>query len=239
VTESDPNGTGTHGAPLLDRREFLWTAGGGVVVLFLAGDSAAQGYGRRPPVEFNAFLRVGADGRVTCFTGKIEMGQGIVTSLAQMLADELDVDLESVDMVMGDTDLCPWDMGTFGSLTTRQFGPQMLAAAAEARAVLLELAASRLELAPDRLRVERGVVSDSQDPTRSASQSPRLPPGCASWVDPRPGGTAARRSPARLYSRGTSACLECCAPGSSGPPRTGPSSSTSTPPPPARWRGFK
>ncbi len=61
------------------------------------------------------------------------MGQGVITSLAQMLADELDVPLDSVDMVMGDTDLCPWDMGTFGSMTTRFFGPPLRAAAAEAR----------------------------------------------------------------------------------------------------------
>ena len=89
------------------------------------------------PTDFNAFLRIGEDGRVTCFTGKIEMGQGIVTSLAQMLADELSVPLEQVDMVMGDTDLCPWDMGTFGSMTTRFFGPPLRAAAAEAQNVLL------------------------------------------------------------------------------------------------------
>ena len=74
------------------------------------------------------------DGRVTGFTGKVEYGQGVITSLAQMLAEELDVPLKSVDMVMGDTDLCPWDRGTFGSMTTRFFGPPFRAAAAEARA---------------------------------------------------------------------------------------------------------
>ncbi len=73
------------------------------------------------------------------------MGQGIITSLAQMLADELSVPLDHVDMVMGDTDLCPWDMGTFGSLSTRMFGPPLRAAGAEARTVLMELAAERLE----------------------------------------------------------------------------------------------
>lgn len=56
---------------------------------------------------------------MSCFTGKIEMGQGVITSLAQMLAEELNISLDSVDMVMGDRDLCPWDMGTFGSMTTR------------------------------------------------------------------------------------------------------------------------
>ena len=85
------------------------------------------------PTDFNAFLRIGEDGRVTCFTGKIEMGQGVITSLPQMLAEELDTPLDTVDIVMGDTDLCPWDMGTFGSMTTRMFGPALRAAAAEAK----------------------------------------------------------------------------------------------------------
>ena len=124
--------------------------GGGIIIFFSAGDLTAQE--RRPPgyqdlpTDFNAFLRIGADGRVTCFTGKIEMGQGIVTSLAQMLADELDVPLDAVDMAMGDTDLCPWDMGTFGSRTTRFFGPPLREAAAEARAILIQLASEHLHL---------------------------------------------------------------------------------------------
>ncbi|NIM15485.1 MAG: molybdopterin-dependent oxidoreductase, partial [Candidatus Aminicenantes bacterium] len=85
------------------------------------------------PTDFNAYLRIGEDGRVSCFSGKIEMGQGVITSLAQMLAEELDVPLDIVDMVMGDTDQCPWDMGTFGSLSTKYFGPPLRQAAAEAR----------------------------------------------------------------------------------------------------------
>ena len=72
----------------------------------------------KPPTDFNAFLRIGEDGRVTCFTGKIEMGQGAHTSIPQMLAEELDVDVDSIDLVMGDTDLCPFDQGTWGSMTT-------------------------------------------------------------------------------------------------------------------------
>ena len=64
------------------------------------------------------------------------MGQGVVTSLAQMAADELAVPLDSVDMVMGDTALCPFDNGTYGSMSTRFFGPALRAAAAEAKAVL-------------------------------------------------------------------------------------------------------
>jgi nicotinate dehydrogenase subunit B len=154
----------------LSRREFLKLFGGGIVVFYSVGDSLALQEERRrrggvpePPADFNAYLLVRADGRVTGFTGKIEMGQGPITSLAQELADELDVSFDSVEMVMGDTDLCPWDMGTFGSMTTRFFGPALRAAAAEARAVLIELAADRLKLPADRLRVKDGVVFDSKN----------------------------------------------------------------------------
>ncbi len=151
----------------LSRREFLKVVGGGIIVFFSVGESTAQE--RRPPGyqglpgDFNAFLRIGANGRVTCFTGKIEMGQGIVTSLAQMLADELDVPLDSVDMVMGDTDLCPWDMGTFGSMSTRFFGPPLREAAGEARAILIGLASERLHLNESQLTVKEGVVVDKNN----------------------------------------------------------------------------
>ena len=145
------------------RREFLKIGGSGIFVFFTLGPSAllAQGHSSsRPglPDDFNAFLRIGEDGSVSCFTGKIEMGQGVVTSLAQMLADELDVSLDTVRMVMGDTDLCPWDMGTFGSRTTRFFGPPLREAGAQARSVLLELAAERLDAPVESLRTENGVV---------------------------------------------------------------------------------
>ena len=100
---------------------------------------------------------------MTCFTGKIEMGQGIITSLAQMLAEEMDVALDSVDMVMGDTDLCPWDAGTYGSMSTRFFGPPLRAAGAEAKAVLLELASEQLGRPIGQLVVEDGVVFDRMD----------------------------------------------------------------------------
>ena len=82
----------------VSRRDFLEFFGGGIVVTVSANDllalqeaPAPRRYGRRLPDDFNAFLRIGENGRVSCFTGKIEMGQGAVTSLAQMLADELEV----------------------------------------------------------------------------------------------------------------------------------------------------
>lgn len=146
----------------VSRRQFLKTFGGGIFIFMTVGGMPAWAQERRGrpslPTDFNAFLRIGEDGRVACYTGKIEMGQGVVTSLAQMLAEELDVALESVDMVMGDTDLCPWDMGTFGSMSTRFFGPPLRAAGAEARQVLLELGAEHLNLPADQLMVENGVI---------------------------------------------------------------------------------
>ncbi|MCK5280528.1 MAG: molybdopterin-dependent oxidoreductase, partial [Cyclobacteriaceae bacterium] len=132
----------------MSRRSFLKRFGGGVVIAVALSDfELVEGaVNQQYPSDLNAYLRVGEDGRVSCFTGKIEMGQGVITSLAQMMAEELDVTLSSVDMVMGDTDLCPYDRGTWGSLTTRMFGPALRSAAAEARAVLLQMASEQMNL---------------------------------------------------------------------------------------------
>ncbi|UCE47332.1 MAG: xanthine dehydrogenase family protein molybdopterin-binding subunit, partial [Phycisphaerales bacterium] len=151
----------------VSRRDFLKGLGGGIVILFAVDDPTATGQGRkgkRP--DFNAYLRIGEDGRVTCFTGKIEMGQGPITSLAQSLADELDVSLDSVDMVMGDTGRCPFAGGTGGSTTTPRHGPILRAAGAEARAVLIGLAAVRLNVPKERLAVKEGVIYDKTRKSR-------------------------------------------------------------------------
>jgi nicotinate dehydrogenase subunit B len=153
----------------LDRRDFIKHLGGGIIILFSAAEfpllhGMAIPSEQRPQPDWNAYLMVGEDGRVSCFTGKIEMGQGVITSLAMELADELDVSLNNVYMVMGDTDLCPWDAGTWGSLTTRAFGPLLRAAGAEARAILLEMASKSLKSPIDRLAVKEGVVYDIKKP---------------------------------------------------------------------------
>jgi nicotinate dehydrogenase subunit B len=152
----------------LDRRDFIRLLGGGIIVLFNADLSDLLGQETRTrgyPTDFNAYLRIAGDGRVTIYSGKIEMGQGVVTSLAQMAADELAVPLDSIDMVMGDTALCPFDNGTYGSMSTRFFGPALRAAAAEAKAVLLTLASEHLKTPPNALRVEDGVVFLASDRT--------------------------------------------------------------------------
>jgi isoquinoline 1-oxidoreductase len=162
----------------LSRRGFLQRTGSGIFVFFSAGSAAplasSEGPGRIPepqgyPKDWGAYLRIGEDGRVTCLVGKVELGQGSMTALPQLLAEELDVALEAVDVVMGDTDLCPWDMGTFGSLSIRHFGPVLRAAAAEARGVLLELAAERWQVPVEGLQVKAGVVVSASDPSRRLS----------------------------------------------------------------------
>jgi nicotinate dehydrogenase subunit B len=163
-----------NGALSPDRRRFLKIMGGGILVCFMPvfpdrvqEALAADHHGL--PKGFNAFLRIAEDNRVTCFSGKIEMGQGIITSLAQMLAEELDVPLSSVDMVMGDTERCPWDAGTFGSMSTKYFGADLREAAAEARAVLIELTAERLQLPVERLETNSAFVYDKQAPHKKIS----------------------------------------------------------------------
>jgi isoquinoline 1-oxidoreductase len=145
-----------------DRREFIKKLGGGIIVIFSLGElSMLQGWSQNDAeemVDFNAFLRVKEDGRVDCYTGKIEMGQGVITSLAQALAEELEVPINSVDMIMGDTDLCPYDAGTWGSLTTRFADPVLRAAAAEAREILIELASKKFEIQHESLEASNGTV---------------------------------------------------------------------------------
>lgn len=147
-----------------NRRDFLKRVGGGIMIfvamheVLFAQEGAPVRNRPRGPSDFNAFLRIGEDGRVTVLSSKIEMGQGIITSLPQMVAEELDVPLASVDIKLGDTDEVPWDAGTWGSMTTRGFGPPLRAAAAEARGVLISLAAEKLKVPAENLVVKDGVI---------------------------------------------------------------------------------
>jgi len=158
----------------IDRRDFLKLTTTGLLVMFfvepLIGRGSRElpqgGRGGGTPADLNAFLHIGVDGRVTCLVGKVELGQGAMTSLPQLAAEELNVPLGSVDIVMGDTDLCPFDSGTFGSLSIRQFGPVLRSAAAEAKGVLLEMAAERLQVPVAELSVENGTVVHKTDRTK-------------------------------------------------------------------------
>jgi nicotinate dehydrogenase subunit B len=158
----------------MPRRDFFKILGGGIIIFFqpwgikdLFASTAEQQ--RSLPKDYNAFLRIAEDGTVSLFTGKVEMGQGIITSLPQIMADELNVKLESIKMIMGDTDLCPWDAGTWGSLSIRAFSPFMRAAAAEAKGVLLELASEKLGVPVAQLEAKDGVITSMKDPKKSVT----------------------------------------------------------------------
>ena len=148
----------------LDRRNFLKVFGGGLIVCLTDRNVLAQesgrGFGSHDlPKEVSAWIHIAADGKVSVFTGKVEVGQNIRTSLAQLVADELMVPFEAITMVMGDTDLTPWDAGTFGSQSTPQMGPRLRTMAAAARQTLLDMAAKKWTCDAAALVVGNGKIT--------------------------------------------------------------------------------
>lgn len=152
----------------LDRRDFFKFLGAGVVVVsvlkpaMVAQDSGGgrQRRGESLPQQIDAWLHLGENGKVTAYTGKVEVGQNIRTSLSQAVAEELRVPIDRIEMVMGDTQLTPFDMGTFGSRTTPTMNPQLRKAAAATREVLMGLAASQWKTDPQQLVASDGKIVD-------------------------------------------------------------------------------
>src|SRR5213595_894341 len=116
---------------------------------------------RREPERLEQRIRVERDGSVTALSGKIEFGQGIRTAFAQIVADELDVPIERVNVVLGDTDQVPFDFGTFGSHSVAQETPLLRKAAAFARHQLLDRASTKLGVSGEKLDTEAGAVVGS------------------------------------------------------------------------------
>src|SRR5580704_5192802 len=152
-------------APTLSRREFA-AALGGIVISFSLMPRGARG--QQPaslPGSLNgnrmldAWLRLNPDGSATVFTGKVELGQGIVTALAQIAAEELDLPLTRIKMISGDTGRTPNEGQTAGSQSIEASGTALRMAGAEARAILVDLAAKRFGVAADTLTVSEGVIS--------------------------------------------------------------------------------
>lgn len=149
----------------LDRRKFFKITGAGLIVAFVLKDLVS--FGGKNTVDdplsiadgdVDAWIHIGKDGTVSVYTGKVEVGQNIRTSLSQIVAEELMVPIASVKMIMGDTDLVPYDAGTFGSRTTPQMGTQLRKAAATARKALMEIAAKKWNTNIAGLRTENGAV---------------------------------------------------------------------------------
>ncbi len=121
------------------------------------------------PEELDSWLAIGRDGKVTVFTGRIDMGTGIETAFRQLVSDELDVPFESVTIVMGDTDLTP-DQGKSTASSNASLGAQPLrVAAAEARRALLKMAADRFSVPVDQLEVADSIVRVRTAPSKQLS----------------------------------------------------------------------
>lgn len=147
----------------MDRRTFFQLVGSGLAVTFSLGNGLASSLVNPLPPEdqLAAWIHIGEDGVVKIFTGKAEVGQNIRTSLAQIVAEELNVGMEKIQMVMGDTALTPYDRGTFGSRSIPYMGPQLRKAAATARELLLEMAAKEWNVDRAALRIVKGEVRAS------------------------------------------------------------------------------
>ena len=142
----------------LDRREFL--KGAGALIVSFSLPEIGLGQAQDPRLrQLDAWLAVAADGQVTVYCGKVELGTGVQTALAQIVAEELDVAFARVLMLMGDTALCPNQGPTVGSQTIYRAGPQLRQAAAEARKTLLGMAAAGFNADASTLSVKDGVVS--------------------------------------------------------------------------------
>lgn len=108
--------------------------------------------------RLDAWLNLHPDGSVTMLTGKVELGQGILTALTQIVADELDVSLASIKVISGDTSLTPDEGVTSGSLSIQDSGTALRFACAEVRSMLLEAAAVKLGSPANSLTTENGVI---------------------------------------------------------------------------------
>jgi len=153
--------------PAIDRRQFLTALGGGIVVLLTLGcaegrtqDRGTIGLQPREPSDIWGWLQIAQDGAITAYVGKVELGQNARTTLTLVVAEELGVGPRDVELVMADTSLTPFDMGTFGSRTTPYTVPPLRRAAAAARELLLDLAAEKLQVGRGTLVLGGGAVKD-------------------------------------------------------------------------------
>jgi nicotinate dehydrogenase subunit B len=163
-----------HAAPVynfkLQRRTFFKLLGSGILIASVVRQAVAQESGRagrrggggRRPQEISAWLHIGEDGLITVFSGKAEVGQNIRTSLTQVVAEELRAPVSSIRLVLGDTQLTPYDAGTFGSRTTPDMSVQLRRVAAAARETLLDLAAEQQKAERNSFNIADGKIKNSK-----------------------------------------------------------------------------
>ena len=151
---------------MIERRQFL-KAGGALVVGFAMSPNLALSAERKFPLrdvdtaDVDSFLAIGEDGRVTLYSGKVDLGTGARVAFRQIVAEELDVPVDGIDMIEGDTALCPDQGGTGGSTGIVVGGMQIRQAAATARAKLLAMAEQVLSSPASGMRVNAGLIEAS------------------------------------------------------------------------------
>jgi isoquinoline 1-oxidoreductase len=221
------DGNGTHGprsvsfwelrprvpwdlAPV-ERREYFELLSDGLVIVLAPSQRPSEAARSLAPQRGGAWLHVGADGLITAFTGKVDIGQDNRTALSMIVADELRVSADAVGLVMGDTDLCPADPGTFGSRSLPDAGADLRICAASAREALIGLAAQALVVSKDRVEVCDGhmrsdggavgygeLVRGLRRLEPASAEAPLTPP--ARWHY---GGHAAKRATASALLSGS------------------------------------
>ncbi|MGE0626988.1 MAG: molybdopterin cofactor-binding domain-containing protein [Hyphomicrobiaceae bacterium] len=172
---------GKHERLSVSRRGLLKGMGAGALVVsvgsavslsFVKSVGEALAQGSKPPLhpaELDSYIAIGADGKVRAFFGKMDMGHGLHTAIGQIVAEEFDVPLQAVTVYMGDTRTSVNQGGASGSTGVWRGGFQMRHAAAEARRVLVEAAATKLGIAADQLTVSDGVVASKSDASKKVS----------------------------------------------------------------------
>ncbi len=155
----------------ISRRSLLGAGGALIVSIAASGPMLAQGKaaGKPPPDQLDSWLAIRQDGSVVAYFGKPDVGQGVDVAIRQIVAEELDVAVARVSLVMSDTAVTVNQGGASGSTGIERGGVTMRYAGAEARRVLVDMAAQRLGVGADALRVDDGMVSVASDPTRRVS----------------------------------------------------------------------
>ncbi len=147
----------------LTRREFVQVLGAGILICVAGPNVFAQRSGRGRAVGAAERLHIGADGSITVFTGKVEVGQGSRTQLTQAAAEELRLPVDRIRLIMADSELVPDDGGTAGSRTTPSTVPSVRKACAAARQLLIETAAKEFQSDAAKLSVRDGQVEGLGD----------------------------------------------------------------------------
>ena len=177
----------------LTRREFLKASSAGMLVVgfSLYGSAQASTNVQLAPAKsvereaLDAWLTIDREGRITIYSGKVDLGTGVKTALAQIAAEELYVPLQHITMVMGDTATTPDQWLTGGALSISQGGSELRIAAANAREALRKRAAEKLSVAVDELEIVEGVIRVKTNPAQQAPYGSLIGNGFQIKVDPK------------------------------------------------------